>query len=70
MTENGHAILQVMRAHMGLSIGEVKILDAQGRDVWRIDAIDAKGERWIATDESHYRASCLLAGAVGFDLED
>lgn len=59
MMDNGSSILQVMRAHMSLSIGEMKIHDADGHDVWRIDATDAKGERWVATDESFLRKSYL-----------
>ena len=70
MMEFGYSILGVVREMMHLSISEVCMRDADGRDVWRIDATNAKGERWVATDESHYKASCLLAEAVGFDLED
>lgn len=65
----GHHILETLRQHMGLSIGEVQMVDVDGRQVWRIDATDPKGERWVATDEDHYKAACLLATAVGFDLE-
>lgn len=38
-------------------------------EVWRIDATDAKGERWVASDRDYYKAACMLAELVGCDLE-
>jgi hypothetical protein len=62
-------VLTVLRDSFGLSIGVIRYQPVGEDEVWRIDATDAKGERWAASDPDYYRAVCMLAELVGCDLE-
>lgn len=62
-------VLAVLRNSFGLSIGVIRYQPTGDDEVWRIDATDAKGERWVASDPGYYRAAVLLAVLMGCDLE-
>ncbi len=62
-------MLGVLRDSFGLSIGVVRYQPIGEDEVWRIDATDARGERWAAMDADYSRAACMLAELVGCDLE-
>lgn len=63
------AILSTLRVHLGLTVGAVAVVRPGVGQVWRVEASDPTGQKWSAEDASYYRACCLLAELVGFDLE-
>lgn len=63
-TKLAQAVLDTMRKHLGLTMNETS------GEVFRIEAVDGCGERWYAEDADFYRAACLLAEVVGFELEE
>ena len=54
----------MLRSSFGVSIGVVGYTPHGEEQVWRIDATDAKGERWVASDPDYYRAAVMLAVLV------
>lgn len=67
MTE---VLLDTMRRHLQLSIGECKVSLFEGGTVWRMDATAANGETWRAQAPDRYECALLLAEMVGFDVAD
>lgn len=63
-------ILETMRQHLKLSMKCCQVERIGEDPAWRIDATDAKGERWIAEREDYYSPAVMLAELVGFDLEE
>lgn len=70
MSSLAETILETLRKSLGLSIGTTLIQYPGCDDLWRIDASDAKGERWVSEHEDYYSAAVGLAVLVGFDLEE
>lgn len=63
-TSLAQAVLDTMRKHLGLT------MNVKTGGVFRIEAVNGCGERWYAEHEDFYKAACLLAEVVGFELED
>lgn len=38
--------------------------------MWMLSARDNDGRQWTAKHQDYYRAACLLAELLGFELED
>lgn len=66
----GEAVLDTLRLHMRLAVDVDNRASPAGDSVWRMRARGQNGKVWIAEHEDHYRAACLLATMVGFELED
>jgi hypothetical protein len=67
----GTIVLDQLRRSFCVSIGEVSLTRDGVGHVWRLSAADAEsGQTWAAEDEDYYRAACMLAELMGFELED
>ena len=66
----GEAVLDTLRLHLRLVIDVDTRLAPDGEVVWRMQAQGQDGKVRIAEHEDYYKAACLLATMVGFELDD
>lgn len=65
------ATLDTIRRSLRLSVGCVQVYRYQDRRyVWRLDATDARGQRYTAEHEDYGAAVLLLGELVGFEVGD
>jgi hypothetical protein len=65
------ALLRQLQASFHVHLGEVQYFDYEaGARLWLLSAADNSGVRWVAKHEDYYKAACMLAELMGFELED
>lgn len=66
-----HALLRQLGASFKVHLEEVRCYDQNaGEELWVLTATADGGERWSAKHEDYDKAVVLLAGLLGFDVED
>ncbi|CAG0989173.1 hypothetical protein PHYC_02192 [Phycisphaerales bacterium] len=66
----GDTVLDTLRQHMKLAIKVDSSSPLGGPTLWRLHAQSVGGQVWVAEHEDYYKAACILAEMVGFELED
>ena len=65
------ALLRQLQASFLVHLGEVRYYDREAQEqLWVLTATDHEGEQWTARHADYYKAACMLAELMGFELDD